>query len=261
MSNVHQSIKMSKTTESGNGIAQTSNNLSYETNSAQDPMPLYVPPLESLPLEIRMQIYENLLISHHVKEVSSGVAHYRFQPAILATNHAINQEALPFLRKNVFVLVFTDENVCKNLNGAGLSLNGEGLRIVSDHHLDNFNECSLHVRLDIPAETHGPPQAFLMMAEDLPKLARYIRMRDLMIPVPSSLGIIQLQLRLTAHPKTTLPIQKLLSDPFKRVRGRAMQIQITGQVDASYREKVLRNMTPKKTLTVLVPNQPPPKKR
>ena len=198
--------------------------------------------LYRLPLEIRELIYQNLLVSDHVKEASPNLQAetYRFHPAILATNRSIALEARPFLQKNIFVLVIT------NWNRIYKVLKHEGVPVVSDHHLAGFKEHLLDVWLEFPElRSDKRIQEFLIVAADLPKFCRFIRMTSLKVSSVES-GTTQLWLRLRAFKvhTPTLQMQKLLLNPFKQVYGgsKGTRASITGLVDASYRREVLTEM-------------------
>ncbi|MCJ1235532.1 hypothetical protein MMC14_003501 [Varicellaria rhodocarpa] len=89
-----------------------------------------------------------------------------------------------------------------------------------------------------------------MVADDLPRLCRFLRMMILELTLNETEHVtVRLQLRTTATLESTLPIQKLLLDPFKQAHGKRVRAFITGQVDASYRREVLTKIVPSESRT------------
>ena len=206
--------------------------------------------LELLPPELRETIYQYLLVSHHVKEPSLDLqeATYRFHPAILRTNRAIAREARRFLYRNKFVVVST--NMREDF-GPLWSPKIELIRIVSSYHVANFKEHLLQVDINISSTPNASYQDFLMVADDLPRLCRFLRMIILKLTFmeTENIAVVRLHLQTTVTLKSNLPIQKLVLDPFKQAHGKPMRAFITGDVDASYRREVLTTMMPSESRT------------
>ena len=218
----------------------------HEPRHAPAPSPSQkgLSPFERLPLEIRELIYENLLVSSHVKIASSSLkaASYNLQSAILATNSAIYREARPVLDRNIFVIVVTTfKDICNCLKGEGVPIVSSSSRAVL------FMGHLLSIEMQIPTSDCGPLQAFLMVAEDLPKLCRFIRLQRLIMegePVRYCI-VVRLTMRsATTHHRATLSKQKLLLEHFKKASIGMVQVDIAGRVDPAYREKILADLKP-----------------
>ena len=167
---------MSSGTEDILGISRVSINDSHDTNSAPLPVPHRLSSFERLPLEIRQQIYRNLLVSDYVKEASPDLqaATYSFQTAILATNRTIAREARPFLDKNIFVVVVTTfKDFCDCLKREGVPI------VTSGPNAALFTGPLLSIGMKFLPHQHGPLQTVLMVARDLPRLCRFIRIQTL----------------------------------------------------------------------------------
>ena len=209
-----------------------SNEDSRQVTNPLDTVSHPVSPFKRIPLELREHIYQYLLVSHHVRKPSPDLqaSIYRFQVAILQTNRLIAQEARPFLQKNNFVLVTTSQA------GIYKRLKNEGVPVVSNHHLILFTDHLLSVHFDFPKTRLGPAQTFLMMADDLPLLCRFIQIQNILTAPSLKSGMdIRLKLRTnTMHREPALPTQKLLLDPFKFVLGEGLWSVDTSdyQVDA-----------------------------
>ena len=194
-----------------------------------------------LPLEIREQIYGYLLSSHHVKEAPPDLdaAVYKFHTAVLAKNRSISLEVQRVLQRNIFIVLSINGPVSYS------SLRREGVSIVPSHHVAKFKDHLLRVNVKLPMLATGSISAFLLVADDLLQLCRFLRLHNLIRPLHYVSGIkVQLQLRSTATHKAALAIQKLLLEPFKQAYCGAMRTSITGPVDVSYRQETLTKMKP-----------------
>ena len=99
--------------------------------------------------------------------------------------------------------------------------------------------------MNFPVFEPDSVEAFLMVAEDLPKLYRYMRLQNLLLPPQYPSGIkIYLQLQIHAIHKPDLPTQKLLLGSFQHAYCGEMHTSITGPFDDSYRELILSKMMP-----------------
>ena len=213
---------------------------SPEVKNALSPAPHNRSAFERLPLEIRNQIYGYLLRLCHVKEASSdlGVATYKFHTAILATNRYIAPEARSIFQENIFIVLSIDDA------GTYTNLRREGVPIVSRHCVASFKDHLLRAYVKFPKLQAGSLETFLLMAEDLPKLCRYIRLQNLIF-AQYSYGIkVHLELRSPTTRSLALSIQKLLLEPFKQAYCGLMRASITGCVDDSYGQEILSKMKP-----------------
>ena len=210
--------------------------------------------LGQMPLEIQRKVLNLLLLSTKVRNVPAGLEtpSYSFQPFIMAVNRAFEREARSILYPcNVFVVVST------NWEGIYHFLRTEGVPIVSKSKVAAFREHHLRVHVVFPMEKPDSLQVFLMVAEDLNRLCRFLRMDCLMVPLGGCYpnvkktsravnGIrILLQLRETTSRKPDLAMQKLLLEPFKKVHGGMATSKISGKVNDAFRLEVLEKMMPR----------------
>ena len=221
------------------GISKISIDGPREVSRTSAPVLQHTSALERLPWEIREQIYQNLLVSDHVKEPSPDLeaATYSFQPAILATNRSISQEALQFRDQNVFVVVVARlKDFCGCLKREGVPVISSGLNAVC------FLGSQMSVQIEFLDIEEGPFQAVLMVAQDLPKLCRFIRIQNLALFYSNSVMVI-LDLRvIESRHKLTLKNQKLLLEPFKKAHVGTVQVNVIGPVNAAYRNEVVETM-------------------
>ncbi|MCJ1239682.1 hypothetical protein MMC14_007680 [Varicellaria rhodocarpa] len=228
---------------------QKSDEDSHKSSNPLDPVSHHMSPFKRIPLELREHIYQYLLVSHHVKKPSPDLqaGTYRFQLALLCTNRFIAQETRPFLQKNIFVLVTTSQV------GIYKRLKNEGVPVVSNHHVTLFTDHLLSVHFDFPKTVLGPAQTFLMMADDLPLLCRFIQIQNILTAPSLKSGMnIRLKMRTNAmHKEPALPIQTLLLDPFKFVYGEGVWSDLDTsdyQLDAKL-DTILESATSYKSLS------------
>ena len=197
--------------------------------------------LEQLPLELREMIYANLLLSNHVKYFSSdsSIVRYNVQPAILGVNHTIHVETRRMLyNKNALVLVST------NFRDIFELLKAERLPLVSNDHLENFQQYCLHVRMKFVDRCHSlsADVQLLMLAENLPHFVRIVLIEYYIFHHLYHFRL-QLTLRHRGSGFMTLSMQKLLLDPFIQFHDGICPTRIFGAVNFAYRSKVLSQMT------------------
>ena len=192
--------------------------------------------LEQLPLELREMVYQNLLTSSEVKrtDTETGEISYDFQPAILGVNHAFEMETRRMLynRKNPFVVVST------NLETIFEKLERERVPIVSDHNLAAFRQHCLYVRLHFSQEGYDVDNSsydyfFLMLAQDLPRLVRMIKIH-LQLTHFSTLLTVFLHLR-RYEIFSTPEMQKKLLEPFEQLHWGICVTHLYGTVNPTYR--------------------------
>ena len=124
-------------------------------------------------------------------------------------------------------------------------LKREGVPVVSSGpNAALFLGPQLSVQIEFLDMEPSPLQAALMVAQDLPKLRRFIRLQNLALFYSNSV-MVNLTLRVaTTHHRPTLKNQKLLLESFKKAYAGTVQVNIRGPVDAAYREEVLEKIKP-----------------
>ena len=232
-----------KKTANAKATEEATNPLNANPETSQLPT-TQLSAFERLPREIRDRIYTNLLVSIAVKNTPANceLLTYHFTTAILAANHNISNETRTvFFKHNVFIIIST------NCSALFHSLDLESVPVVSKHRFEPFQQHHLRVHLEFSVEP-DKLAAFLMVVEDLPRLARLLPMLNLKIPLGKAKDAkVRLQLRgskLNPPAVADFPLQKRLLEPFKMVHGGMSWVKLTGDVDPAYREEVLQAMMP-----------------
>lgn len=205
--------------------------------------------LEKLPTRARKMIWQHLLAADFVRQPVGQylIEHYKFETKVLLVNKAIYAEASGTLSKNVFAKVHW-----QNHDGVTTMLNHEvplfkltGDKAFNNHSVDiTIKPNSARLRAAAPAE--GVPPC-LMLAQDIPKLARVLQILDMANSAEFSFEFKFRDVTGTStHDEITARTSSLLL-PFEKVRGvKAVQkVLITGPVDAAIAIRVRKAMTQK----------------
>ncbi|KAI9715141.1 MAG: hypothetical protein M1812_006120 [Candelaria pacifica] len=235
--------------------------------------PEYAPTFTGLPLEIRSKIYAHLLDPSLVRQLppDGSTPFYKFHTSILRVSHQIHAEAhFQLYHGNNFVLLKSNW-AC--MSGAA---DDAMVPILSTHSLDDFTAHHLKVTLqyNIAAirKANVRDGTLLLLAADLPLLCGLLRMQHLTTPtdapmlatlqsasggyemglISQSRGVtkdngttVRLQLRPTQYGTPSLITQRILLEPFKRVRGGQQRVIISGCVSPDLRTEVLSKMQPR----------------
>ncbi|KAF2121069.1 hypothetical protein BDV96DRAFT_203189 [Lophiotrema nucula] len=196
--------------------------------------------LEQLPQALRRRIFRYLLVSDSVRQPHNHllVEHYSFEVNLLRVNKAVNKDAADILyTENVFVKLdwSWDENFKAMYNHEVPFFK---LSKSFDHH---FAEIIIKFKI---GKNGGSP--CLLLLDDIPKLARLLRILDL----ANFMGfdfIFNLRQPLKALLPLNVTQQEQLLAPFERVRGTGFvqKVSIKGPVDMSLAQRVQGTMTQK----------------
>ncbi|KAF6217637.1 hypothetical protein HO133_006739 [Letharia lupina] len=179
------------------------------------------PSLLGIPLELRNEIYRNLLSTGRNRiDLGLGRARYSLQTAVLATNRQIHDEATAVLRENRFINIITSWTSFKQ----DILVQGKFPIIAEGDDRSPSPESHMLVLLDFMGDVDTSRlYAYVTCLADLPHLCRLLFYASSLSPNFSSLLHVTLAIRdpQGRAEKTVVPkaLQEALMMPFAVLKG------------------------------------------
>ena len=193
-----------------------------------------------LPAEVRVRIYEYLLLTPHTRftSLSDSLIHNNIQPAILRTCKTIHHEASDVLnRKNPFIhIVHKSSSLERNLSIGGVSL------LSKKAPCKAFRHFSLEMRIittNLPLSNEE--QHLMIASEDLPTVCKLLWVLPLILgadyfslELKLSESVCGIALSMKTEESLLLPFEKLWKAASITVEG-ATNKDLTAKIEAAPR--------------------------
>lgn len=184
--------------------------------------------LESIPIELRRQIYTHLLKADHVRQLPNKflICSYRFETAILSVNKKIHQQASDILyNENQFVTISCDWDIILTVMS-----NHEVAIVCGEPNLvGRFKKNIMRLHIKFPWACYKPEssglgskkktgkvlESFIILADDVPSFTRMLHIMNMTNGGEMQVTKYLFRIEPTSTGPPSLNLQKNLLEPFR----------------------------------------------